>query len=337
MNATHIRSLPAAAVVAAALLAAAGPQAAAQDVVTFAVPPEGTSGYLIASAMGKVITDKTPVKKIVMQTFGGAAGWPARMQSGEIDFGAHCGFKPIQEAYVGEGAFEKAGKMPNVMNLATGHGLPYGMHVSDPNIKSIGQLKGKTIFVQTVHRDQLVAAQVMAKVAGLAYDKDLKIISARSPQEATQGVMTGKADGLMYALIPGLAELQQSKGLHTLPMSDEMMKQIVEAEPVWGATVIKAGTPPLKPEQDVPTIEIGCGLAAGAKTNAETVYQVTKAIFDNLPEWNSVHPIAKQWTLARATQVFVAPYHPGAIRYYKEKGVWTDALEAKQQAFLAKK
>lgn len=336
MRATQNRSLAAATVAAAALLAAVGP-ASAQDVVNFAVPPEGTSGYLIVSAMNKVITDKTPVKKIVMQTFGGAAGWPARMQSGEVNFAAHCGFKPIQEAYAGEGAFEKAGKMPNVMNLATGHGLPYGTHVTDPNIKTIGQLKGKTIFVQTTHRDQLVAAQVMAKAAGLVYDKDIKIIPSRSPQEQTQGVMTGKADGLMYALIPGLAEVQQSKGLHTLPMPEAMMDQIIAAEPVWGKTVIKAGTPPLKPEQDVPTIEIGCGLAAGAKTDAETVYQVTRAIYENLGAWNDVHPIAKQWTLPRATQVFVAPYHPGAIRYYKEKGVWTDALEAKQQAFLAKK
>jgi TRAP transporter TAXI family solute receptor len=329
----------AAAITAAAMLAAVpftAARAAALEVVTFAVPPEGTSGYLLVSAMSKVITEKTPVKKIVLQTFGGAAGWPARMQTGEVNFAAHCGFKPMQEAYTGTGAFEKAGKMPNVLSLATGHGLAYAVSVVDPEIKTIAQLKGKTLFVQTVHHDQLVAAQVMAKAAGLVYGKDIKIISFRALPEANQGLMTGKADGVTYALVPGLAEVQQAKGLHPLPMPENMMQQIMDAEPVWGTTVIKAGTPPLKPEVDTPTIEIQCGLAAGGKTDPETVYQVTKAIFENLSGWNGVHPVAKQWSLERATKIAVVPYHEGAIRYFKEMGVWTAAMDAKQKALLAK-
>jgi TRAP-type uncharacterized transport system substrate-binding protein len=66
------------------------------------------------------------------------------------------------------------------------------------------------------------------------------------------------------------------------------------------------------------------------------VYQVTKAIFDNLPDWTGVHPLARQWSLKKALQINVAPYHEGAIRYYKEKGVWTAAMDAKQKALLEK-
>ncbi|HET8726155.1 MAG TPA: TAXI family TRAP transporter solute-binding subunit, partial [Alphaproteobacteria bacterium] len=253
------------------------------------------------------------------------------------NFAGHCGFAPMRDAYFGLGPFKRLGPQKHVRNLASGYGLPYAIMVVDPNIKTIQDLKGKRLFLQTTHTDQKVAVEVIAKAAGLKYGQDLKIISVRSPQEATQGILTGRADGLVYGVVPSLAEVQQARGLHMVSIPDKVLDQVIEAEPVWGAVTVRAGLPPLKPEKPVRTLEIQCGVAAGELTNAETVYQVTKAIFDNLPEWTGVHPLAKQWSLKKALQTNVVPYHEGAIRYYKEKGVWTAAMEAKQKALLAKK
>ena len=335
------RSRRGAAVLAAAgLIALAGAvgraNAQVPDVVTFAVPPEGSSGYLMVSAFSKVVTEKTPIKKVVFQTFGGAAGWPARMHTGEVNFGAHCGFQSVQEAYFGRGPFEKIGRQKNVRTLATGYGLPYGINMIDPAITTVQQLKGKTIFVQMTDSDQRIAMEVLAKETGLPLGKDLKIIPIRSPQEGIQGLLTGRADGLAYGLVPGLTEVQRARGLHTIPISDALLDKVLAAAPVWGTVDIRAGQPPLKPEKPVRTLQIQCGLAAGVQTNADTVYQMTKAVFDNLPAWNSVHPLARQWSVQKAVQINVAPYHDGAVRYFKEKGVWTPALEAKQQELLAK-
>ena len=330
--------LGAATLAAAASLMIAGASASDQvaKVITFAVTPEGTSGYLMASAFSKVITEKTPIKKVVFETFGGAAGWPARMQTGEVNFAEHCGFQQVHEAYSGLGPFKKLGPQRNVRNLATGYGLPFGIEVIDPKITTVQQLKGKTLFVTMAHTDHRIAIETMAKAAGLTLGKDLKVISVRSPQELIQGLLTGRADGLMFGLIPGLTEVQQARGLHTISLPQDVLDKVIEASPVWGTVTIRAGQPPLKPEHPVHTLQLLCGTAAGEQTNAETVYQVTKAMFDNLPEWTSVHPLAKQWSLKKALQINVAPYHEGAIRYYKEKGVWTPAMEAKQKALLAK-
>jgi hypothetical protein len=114
------------------------------------------------------------------------------------------------------------------------------------------------------------------------------------------------------------------------------MDKVYETDPIWGKVTIKAGKGPTAPAADTRTLEVQCGLAAGTQTSAETVYQVMKAIYDHLDEWKGVHPLAGQWTLKRALDIFVVPFHDGAVRFYKEKGLWNDKLAAKQQALLAK-
>lgn len=303
-------------------------------IMTAAVPPEGSTGYVLTAAISKTVTESTPIQRITLQTFGGAAGWPARMQTGEVNFGSHCGFKLVEDAYYGKGPFSKLGRQKNVLNMVTGHGLPFSMSVIDPDVKKIEDLRGKSIFVM-MHDDQKTATEVLARMAGLEIGKNLRVIPVRSPQEAIQGMLTGRGDGFFFGLIPGLVEVAQAKGLHTVPLSDEVQEAILKAEPVWGRTVVKAGAPPLRNAQDAPTIEIMCGLAAGAQTSPEAVYLVTKTIFEN-DSWRKAHPLAAQWTLKRAVQIMNAPYHEGAIRYYREKGVWGPEQERKQKELLSK-
>ncbi len=305
-------------------------------VITWAVPPEGASGYLMVTGFSGTVTKHTPVRKIVLQNFAGVAGWPTRMQRGELNFAIHCGFKTMSDAWQGKGIFEKIGRMKNIRNVATGYGLAYGYHFSDAKIKSVGDMKGKSLFLQVRHHDQVTAATVMLADFGLIYDKDVKIIPVRSPREAIQGILTGRGDGMAYGAVPGLAQVKQAKsGFHTVSIPMKTLNKISAAEPVWGATTLKAGSNPLKPAKDVSTLELGCGISAGTATSADTVYQVIKAVYDHHDDWKSVHPIAKRWSIKKAVQTTVQPFHDGAIRYYKEKGVWTAALEAKQKALLA--
>ena len=66
----------------------------------------------------------------------------------------------------------------------------------------------------------------------------------------------------------------------------------------------------------------------------DLVYKVTKAILDNNDEFATYHKIAREWTAENSVQNIALPFHEGAIRYYKEKGLWNDELEAEQQELL---
>lgn len=326
-------------VAAAALgLIAAGGAAAAKlpSVITIAGPSQAASGYVIATGYGVVITKYTAIKKVVVQPFAGGEAWPSYMQSGNVNFGQHCAFQPVYEAFNGIGVFKKAGKMHNIRHVARGYGLAWGLHSVDPKIKRVADMKGSTVFYQPSHSELHRAVKVILQSVGLTLNKDVRGIPFRSPREAIQGLRTGRGAVMAYGAIPGLAELKRAKGLHTLPLSDAMLDKVYETDPIWGRTIIKAGKGPTAPDVDTPTLEVQCGLEAGAQTSADTVYAVMKAIYDHLDEWKGVHRNAAQWTLKNATKISIIPYHEGAVRFYKERGVWTPKLEAKQQELLAK-
>ncbi len=84
---------------------------------------------------------------------------------------------------------------------------------------------------------------------------------------------------------------------------------------------------------------VGAGLVdvmlCGGYLPDDLVYEVMKAIFNHVEELLPVHPIARIWVENPVVGTPVLPYHPGAIRYYKEKKMWTEALENKQKQLLA--
>ena len=67
----------------------------------------------------------------------------------------------------------------------------------------------------------------------------------------------------------------------------------------------------------------------------DVVYHFTKAFFENLKQFYPVHASAKEYTLKGSLEDPTIPFHPGAIRYYKEVGMWTPELEATQKELLA--
>jgi len=239
------------------------------------------------------------------------------------------------EAFRGEGVFKKVKPMRNIRHVARGYGLAWGLFTVNAKVKRVEDMKGTTVFYQPSHTDLHKAVEIILRDAGLTLNKDVKGIAFRSPREAIQGLRTGRGDTIAYGAIPGLAELRQAKGLYTLALTNATIDKVYAADPIWGRVTIKAGKGTTAPEVDTLTLETQCGLAAGTQTSADTVYAVMKAIYDHLDEWKGVHPNARQWTLARALDIFVVPFHDGAIRFYKEKGVWNDKLEAKQRALLA--
>ncbi len=79
-------------------------------------------------------------------------------------------------------------------------------------------------------------------------------------------------------------------------------------------------------------------LVGAGKMSDETAYQIVKCLWENDKELGTIHVRLKDWTKDRfvSTKATV-PYHTGAIKFYKEMGVWTAEMAKLQESLLAEK
>lgn len=105
-----------------------------------------------------------------------------------------------------------------------------------------------------------------------------------------------------------------------LSFSDEQLAEINSRYPLWSRYVIPADTYPNQP-RDIQSIAHPTMLAVRADVPDEAVYQITRAIFENLAALHEIHKATREVTLERTLIGLGAPLHPGALRYYREVGL----------------
>ena len=102
-----------------------------------------------------------------------------------------------------------------------------------------------------------------------------------------------------------------------LSFSDEQLAQVNVRYALWNRYVIPAGTYPNQP-QDIASIAHPNVLAVRADVPDEAVYQITRAIFENLAALQEIHKATREVTVKHALLGLSAPLHSGALRYYQE-------------------
>ena len=105
-----------------------------------------------------------------------------------------------------------------------------------------------------------------------------------------------------------------------LNVTAEQLERVNDEYPVWSAFEIPAGTYPGQDEA-VHTIAQPNILVVNSDVPEEHVYQITKAMFENLPFLHNIHPATRDMALESALDGLPMPLHPGAARYFQEQGL----------------
>jgi hypothetical protein len=143
---------------------------------------------------------------------------------------------------------------------------------------------------------------------------------------SAQAMMDGRIAAMNTPAGPPVAAVTQlfaqlgSDKVSVLDISDDQLATIQSEYPIWNRYVVEAGTYPGQ-DEDIQTISQPNFLAVTPDVSEETVYMITKTIYENLPFLHNIHKATTAMSLERAINGLPVPLHPGALKYYREQGL----------------
>jgi len=190
----------------------------------------------------------------------------------------------------------------------------------DPTIKSVADLKGKTVSVgESGSGVYFNAIDVLA-----AYDLTLDDINPtyQSFGDSTEALQDGKIDaGFIVSGAPtnAITSLATTRDVYLVELDDEHIAKLIEASPYYSKNVISGkAAESYGLEKDATTVAVGAVIIARDDVSEDAVYDVVSGIFDSVD--TLAHDKKNELSLEFATSVTDVPYHKGAAKYFAEKG-----------------
>ncbi len=317
--------------VAAMALGASGPGwSEAAERLTLGSWRQGSGWHVYAATMANIVNNAKVGVLIDPLAKGGGVGNPVQVGEGKYTMALTFSIANAW-AYQGKIAYKKA--YPNLRGLIGGMDEYYlGIITTNPNVKSISDIKAKKIPVNyvTVPRGGLGqwATSAMLGAHGITYE-DIKSWGGSVTHTGFEVIKSrlkdGQADILSHTVNPGHPALTE---IAVLKKGSVRFLEVEDAvrDKLLGIGFLKATMPANTfPGQDQPRKTFGFTTALVASTNMDndTAYKIVKALLDKIDDLRAGHKALKSFDPAKTgwqADQMGAPVHPGAVRYFKEKG-----------------
>lgn len=306
--------------IAAALLGAFAlpPTAQAQDYLSIGSCPVTCTAYTWSAGIADVINRNVDGVEATAEETKGYVANIALMQNGELEASMATSLSAYEAwAATGNYAGTEPGKILSWMSIA-----PVAMHIialADGPVNSVADLKGKRVGMgQPGGVSMLDADVLMARVAGEDYEPFRVRLGDMVDMLADGNIDAALWNG-SFPLAP-VIKLAATRDLKLIAVDDSFFSDLQADYPPYFRLAIPGGTYEDVTE-DTPTYGLANGLVISADVPEERVYQMTKAIFENLEALAGVHPAFADVSKDTVIDGFGSPLHPGALRYYREIGV----------------
>jgi TRAP transporter TAXI family solute receptor len=310
-------------------LSCAGKARAELKSITIGSNPAGSAYFLLAGGFAKLFQEKLNIRSTA-QPHAGSSVYLPLMEKGEITAGLNSSLDSGL-AFNAKPPYNNATK--KVRSIARVWILPYAyMAKESSGFKSVADLKGKKVAVKLKTNVSLAQANtVLLSTGGLALS-DVDAVDSGGVVAGINMVVEGRVDAATVALtMPAMRKAHATVpgGLRVLSLgdkaTDEFMNQGMDG----------LYTMDVKPSDRLPFVRQPTKIAAfdtylnvGTTVDDATAYAMAKAMHQNWAHLQKDYaPLrgTKQEALVPANNPI--PYHPGAVKYWKEAGLWTDANE----------
>ncbi|WP_134702625.1 TAXI family TRAP transporter solute-binding subunit [Ammoniphilus sp. YIM 78166] len=283
----------------------------------------GTSGtyYPLGGGLAQIISDKAGIQASAQST-GASVENMRLLKDGQVDLAFTQG-DIADYAANGTVMFKEGGAIGNINAIASLYSETVQIIVAkDSAIQTVEDLKGKRVSVGAPGSGTEANAMQILEMHGLSFE-DLGKTDRLAFGESASFIQDGTLDAaFVTAGTPTAAvnELAATKGVRVLGMTDEQINKIVSKYPYYAKQGIDAGTYPGF-DQAINTVAVKAQLVTRAELDEEVVYEMTKALYENLEQMKTVHAKAGEIKLDEALQGVSLKVHPGAAKYFEEKGI----------------
>ncbi|MBQ9503766.1 MAG: TAXI family TRAP transporter solute-binding subunit [Lachnospiraceae bacterium] len=190
----------------------------------------------------------------------------------------------------------------------------------DPGLKSVADLKGKNVSIGSSGSGVYFNAIDVLEAYGLT-ERDISP-TYQSFADSVNALKSGKIDaafvvaGAPTSAVSGLAATDD---VYMISLDEEHINKLIESSPHYSRAVIDKRT--YNTAADINTVAVGAVLVASDEASEEDIYNVISGIYENAGAIAKVHSKGAELDIAAAAAVTSVPYHPGAAKYYAEKGI----------------
>jgi hypothetical protein len=281
--------------------------------------PMGGSWYPLGGAISDAIQKQIPGVTLSVMPGGGIANVEAlEIGKCEIGFANSCS---AVDGLFGRSPFKK--KMENMRQLANLYPQYFQMVVEEASgIKSVADLKGKVLTCDPRGLTGEQLSQLVLQVYGFAY-KDLAKVHHVSYSDGVSLMKDGHAQAFfLISTIPAssIIDLAADRKVRLLSLPEDKIKALQNINSGFLKRVIPKGTYP-GVDYEVQGVGAFTHLIISAKLPDDLVYKITRVLAESLPRLADVVKDMKGATSKDLAFDVGIPYHPGALKYYKEIGV----------------
>ena len=308
--------------------------AASGGLITIASNPTGTNVYAVAAAIAKLIQEQGG-RRATIRPFSGSSVYLPMLERGEVALGLNTSI----DSYLSfRGLPPYSAPMRNLRAL----GMMFPLNIAfmaraDAGLQGIEDLRGRRVVVtfranaalEQLHRGILATG-------ALSFD-DIEAVTVAGVPEAVTALQEGRADAVPIGLGTALglqAHAALPAGIRYLTLGADETR-LAEIMPGTRIITVTPGPNQVGVPMPIRVSSVPDMLNTGTHLSEDDAYTIISTLHAN---WHQLRAELSQLALQDAAELApvdtLHPYHPGAVRYFREAGLWTAAHEANQRALL---
>ena len=291
---------------------------AASDLI-FTTGGEAGTYYAFGSVLAQYVSNNSDLS-VTAVTGNGSQSNVEDLDAGDVQL-AFCQSDVMSYAYAGTNLFADLGAIDSFSVVSALYMEQVQIVTTNPDIKTVADLKGKIVSIGARGSGVYFNALDVLGVYGLDAEKDITPVY-QSFGDSAESLKDKKIDAAFIvagAPTTAITDLSTAGPVYLVGIDDEHIDDLLAKSPYYSAYTVSADTYGMP--ADVQTVAIAAVVLVRNDVDEDAVYTFTSTIFENMEAIAEQHGKGAELSLDFASSITDVPYHPGAAKYFAEKGI----------------